>query len=124
MTDNNHIRLAFVGNPSFEQLLKLYTVLGRMCYEKNGHSVQILNITPAYVTGEGAQAQLQRSPFSPYVAREEVYNVMQQYVRPEKIDVLKEELNRRFPKNTWDTLFPTLGILRVLVTENLESLVL
>ncbi len=122
MPENNRIRLAFIGNPSFEQLLKLYTALGRMCYEKNGFSVQILDITPAYITGDGVKVQLQRSPFSPYVNRSEVYNAMQQYIRPEKLDALKEELNTRFPEKTWNDTFPTLGILRVLVTENLESL--
>ena len=121
-TDITSMRLAFLGNPSFEQLLQLYRLLGQMCYEKSGQSVQILNITPAYISGEGAQAKLERSPFSPYVARAEVYQVMPRYVCSKKLDGLKEELSKRFPEKTWNNSFPTLGVLRVLVTENLESL--
>lgn len=59
--------------------------------------------------------------FQKNLPREEVFLAVNKYTKPEKISVLKNELERRFPKDKFESTFPYCKSLEIVYQYLLEN---
>ncbi|VVB78805.1 Uncharacterised protein [uncultured archaeon] len=66
---------------------------------------------------ESREEILVPSPVTSYVKRNEVYNSLKTLAKPDRLDQLVAELDKKFPEKLWEDNFPGLETLQYLFNE-------
>jgi hypothetical protein len=119
----------------FKKVLKLILTLNDLYKSIGGDSLKIgegisleeatENESPYELHGRTPFANLRKSlkptPITHYAPREQVYATIEEYVKPEIADRIRQELDQKYPTEIWLNKFPTIGAFDILINKNIEN---
>jgi hypothetical protein len=133
--EDDRLAVILPEDVSFKELLRIYMALNELVKCCGGADLVVEDVSDGYMdqntslTGLVNKACLEEDPSffvptntTPCTPREEVYEAIELYVKPEKAQQVRQELDRRYPLESWKNSFPTFGACYVLINNHSEHL--
>ncbi len=91
-------------------------------YKSQGHKLYLSRKFNFEVTFSEYEEEMHKTPFSIYLPKAEVYNVISDYVKPGKKEEIRQELDRLFPvEREWIDSFPREGVLSFFINYHIDD---